>query len=78
MNESDKIEELTKKVKTLQNQMSVVIIILAIFVFLSLISFLQTALSIILSNPAVQFMVFATIGMAFFVALLIYIDSRNP
>jgi carbon starvation protein CstA len=76
MNNSQTIEELSKEVGELRSRLNTVICVLAIFIVLSTMTFLQTLYSAILTNPALQLMFVATIGIALFVGVLIYIDIR--
>jgi len=76
MNEPKKIEELSKDIKKLEGRLNIVTCVLIIFVILSSITFIQSIFSAVLTNPALQFMIIATIGIALFVSVLVYIDIR--
>jgi len=76
MNEPKKIEELSKDIKKLEGRLNIVTCVLIIFVILSSITFIQSISSAVLTNPVLQFMIIATIGMALFVSVLVYIDIR--
>ena len=72
MNDTEKIDKLTRDVKDLQLRLNVVTVILAIFVILSLISFLE-----IITNPGLLILFVLIFVIAILVAILIFLDIQK-
>ena len=76
MNEKMTLEELSRDIKKLEGRLNITICVLVLFMILCAITFFQSIFATVMTNPALQFMILATIGIAVFVGVLVYIDIR--